>query len=143
MLAIASNNCGEKALMEKMPHMIKIHGGSMFGNWLNAAMASYKLDTIEEKLQEAIKRSKEIFSALNQIPGIKISPLDGGTNIYSMKFPQGLQGQKFGETINSYFIRIPRPNENGEAKISVNETLLYRKPKYIIDAVKDSLNKAK
>lgn len=135
--------CGDKSLIEKMPHMIKIHGGNMFGNWLNAAMASYKLDTLEERLREAIKRSKEIFSALNHIPGIKISPLDGGTNIYSMKFPQGLQGQKFGETINSYFIRIPGPNENGEAKISVNETLLYREPKYIIDAIKDSLNKAK
>jgi len=126
-----------------MPHMIKIHGGNMFGNWLNAAMASYKLDGIEGRLQEAIKRSKEIFTALNQVPGIKISPLDGGTNIYSMKFSAGIQGQKFGESLNGYLIRIPRPNENGEAKISVNETLLYREPKYIIDAIKDSINKAK
>jgi threonine aldolase len=135
--------CGERSLIEKMPHMIKIHGGNMFGNWLNAAMASYKLDGIEERLQEAIKRSKEIFSSLNQIPGITISPLDNGTNIYNMKFPSGIQGQKFGESLNGYFIRMPRPNENGEAKISVNETLLYREPKYIIDAIKDSLNKAK
>jgi hypothetical protein len=57
-----------RSLIEKMPHMIKIHGGNMFGNWLNAAMASYKLDGIEERLQEAIKRSKEIFTSLNQIP---------------------------------------------------------------------------
>jgi len=135
--------CGEKSLIEKMPHMIKIHGGNMFGNWLNAAMASYKLEGIEERLQEAIKRSKEIFASLNQIPGIKISPLDGGTNIYSMTFPNGIQGQKFGESLNGYFIRMPRPNENNEAKISVNETLLYREPKYIIDAIKDSINKAK
>ena len=135
--------CGEKSLIEKMPHMIKIHGGNMFGNWLNAAMASYKLDGIEERLQEAIKRSKEIFASLNQIPGVKVSPLDGGTNIYSMKLPAGILGQKFGETLNGYFIRMPRPNENNEAKISVNETLLYREPKYIIDSIKDSLNKAK
>ena len=135
--------CGDKSLIEKMPHLIKIHGGNMFGNWLNAAMASYNLDGIEERLKEAIKRSKEIFASLNQIPGIKISTLDNGTNIYTMKFPAGIQGQKFGETLNSYFIRMPRPNENGEAKISVNETLLYREPKYIIDAIKDSINKAK
>ena len=115
----------------------------MFGNWLNAAMALYKLDGIQDRLQEAIKRSKEIFTSLNQLPGIKIAPLDNGTNIYSLKFPAGIQGQKFGESLNAYFIRMPRPNENGEAKISVNETLLYRDPKYIIDAIKDSLNKAK
>ena len=35
------------------------------------------------------------------------------------------------------------PNENGEAKISVNETLLYREPKYIIDAIKESFTRAK
>jgi threonine aldolase len=134
--------CGEKNLIEKMPHMIKIHGGNMFGNWLNAAMASYKLDTIEQNLQEAIKRSKEIFAALAQV-GIKVSPLEGGTNIYSIKFPAGINNQKFGETLNSYFIRMPRPDANGDAKISVNETLLYREPKYIVDAFKDSLNKAK
>lgn len=135
--------CGDKTLIEKIPHMIKIHGGNMFGNWLNAAMASYKLDGIEERLQEAIKRSKEIFASLNQIAGMKITSLDGGTNIYSMKFPQGLQGQKFSESINRSYIRIPRPDANGDAKISVNETLLYREPKYIIDAIKDSLNNAK
>ena len=135
--------CGDKTFIEKMPHMIKIHGGNMFGNWLNAAMASYKLEGIGERLQEAIKRSKEIFSALNQIPGVKVSQLDGGTNIYNMKFPAGLQGPKFVETVNSYSIRIPRPDANGDSKISVNETLLYREPKYIIDALREAFNKAK
>jgi threonine aldolase len=134
--------CGERSLIEKMPHMIKIHGGNMFGNWLNAAMASYKLDTIEEKLQEAIKRSKEIFTAIGQL-GIKVSALDGGTNIYSIKYPTGINIQKFGETLNNLFVRIPRPNANGEGNVSVNETILYREPKYIIDAFKDAINKSK
>ena len=69
--------------------------------------------------------------------------MDGGTNIYNLKLPAGINIQKFGETLNGQFIRIPRPNENGEAKITVNETLLYREPKYIIDAIKDSINKGK
>jgi threonine aldolase len=134
--------CGDKILIDKMPHMIKVHGGNMFGNWLNAAMASYKLDSIEGNLQEAIKRSKEIFTALGQM-GIKVSALDGGTNIYNIKVPAGINIQKFGTTLNELFIRIPRPDANGDAKITVNETLLYREPKYIIDAFKDSSNKAK
>lgn len=134
--------CGERSIIEKMPHMIKTHGGNMFGNWLNAAMASYKLDTMEEKLKEAIRRSKEIFTALGQL-GIIVSPLDGGTNIYSVKYPAGINGQKFSETLNTFFIRFPRPNETGSAKLWVNETLLYREPKYIIDAIKEALNKAK
>ena len=134
--------CGDKAFIDKMPHLIKIHGGNMFGNWLNAAMASYRMDAIEDRLREAIKRSKEIFMALDK-SGIKVSALEGGTNIYSMNVPAGINTQKFGETLNNYFIRIPRPGANGEAKITINETLLYREPKYIIDAFKDALNKAK
>src|SRR5678815_121641 len=71
--------CGDSAVIEKMPHLIKIHGGNMFGNWLNAAMALHRLDGIEERLKEAIRRSKEIFASLNDM-GIKITELDGGTN---------------------------------------------------------------
>jgi threonine aldolase len=134
--------CGDNAVIEKMPHLIKIHGGNMFGNWLNAAMALHRLDGIEERLKEAIRRSKEIFSSWNDV-GIKITELDGGTNIYDMKFPAGIDLKKFGEQINKYFIRLPRPDANGEGKITVNETILYREPKYIIDAIKDSLSKAK
>jgi len=137
--------CGDKSVIEKMPHMIKIHGGNMFGNWLNAAMALHRLDGIEERLQEAIRRSKEIFAALNQLPALKITPLDGGTNIYLMKFSPGTDVQKLAIQLSEkYFIRIPRGNltANGEMKISVNETLLYREPKYIIDAFKNVLNKA-
>ncbi|HPG11255.1 MAG TPA: beta-eliminating lyase-related protein [Chitinophagaceae bacterium] len=42
--------CGDKEVIDKMPHLIKIHGGNMFGNWLNAAMALHRLDGIEERL---------------------------------------------------------------------------------------------
>lgn len=133
--------CGDKTIIDKMPHMIKIHGGAMFGNWLNAAMVSYKLEGLEEKLKEAIKRSKEIFASISQF-GVKVSALDGGTNIYNVKFSTEINGLKFAQTLNSYFIHMARPNANGETRIWVNETLLNREAKYIIDAFKDSIKKA-
>lgn len=135
--------CGDRSVIEKMPHLIKIHGGNMFGNWLNAAMASHRVDGCAERLQEAIKRSKEIFASLNEIQGMKISSLENGTNLYSIKFPAGIQNQKFREAVVERFVWMPGPNANGDATFSVNETLLYREPKYIIDAVKDAITKAK
>ena len=132
--------CGDKSLIEKMPHQIKIHGGNMFGNWLNAAMALHRLEGVEERLQQAIKRSKEIFSDLNKISGVEISALDNGTNIYRIKFPAGIEGRKFSTNLSTkYFIRMPGPGPNGEGRITVNETLLHREPRYIVDAFKDSL----
>ena len=136
--------CGDKAVIDKMPHLIKIHGGNMFGNWLNAAMALHRLEGIEERLQEAIKRSAEIFASLNKIPGVKIAALDNGTNIYNMSLAAGMDVKKLSDHLAAnYFIRIiPRREADGNIKITVNETLLYRDPKYIVDAFKDGIKKA-
>jgi threonine aldolase len=136
--------CGDKTVINKMPHLIKIHGGNMYGNWLNAAMAVHRLEGIEERLQQAIQRSTEIFASLNKINGIKINALDRGTNIYSMNLPQGVNMQKLADQLSSkYYIRIiPRADEKGNIKITVNETLLYRDTKYITDAFKEGLKMA-
>lgn len=136
--------CGDKTVISKMPHLIKIHGGNMYGNWLNAAMAVHRLEGIEERLQQAIQRSTEIFASLNKINGIKINALDGGTNIYSMNLPAGINMQKLADQLSSkYYIRIiPRADEKGNVKIAVNETLLYRDAKYITDAFKEGLKMA-
>ena len=65
--------------------------------------------------------------------------LEGGTNIYSMQVPPGINGRKFSEHLaTKYFIRMPGPGKNGDIKITVNETLMYRDAGYISDAIKDA-----
>jgi len=132
--------CGTKEIIEKMPHMIKIHGGNMFGNWLNAAMALHRLEGLEERLKKSISHANKIFASLQQIPGVKITALDGGTNIYKMQIPTGVSGQKIsGHLASKYFIRGLRPGSNGDIMIAVNETLLKRDVKYFQDAFKDAI----
>jgi threonine aldolase len=135
--------CGDKSVIDKMPHLIKIHGGNQFGNWLNAAMAVHRLEGVEERLQQAIVRFKELMNSLNQLPGFKISPLDNGTNIYTMQLPTGIVIKKFGETMaQKYFIRMAPPDDKGIWKITVNETLLYRDTAFIISAFKEAVKVA-
>lgn len=132
--------CGPAAVIDKMAHLIKIHGGSMYGNWTNAAMALYKLDGFETRLQNAIKMSAELFTALNKIPGISIKPLDGGTNIYSMELAKEIDGKKMQQVLNKEFnIRMPRPNDKNQTQLSVNETLLYQSTAYLVNAFKKSI----
>lgn len=132
--------CGDKTIIDKMPHLIKIHGGNQFGNWLNAAMAVHRLEGMEDRLQQAIARFKELMNSINQMPGFKISALDGGTNIYSMQMPAGIVVKKFGETMaQKYFIRMAPPDDKGIWKITVNETLLYRDTSFIVNAFKESV----
>lgn len=136
--------CGDRKVIDKMPHLVKIHGGNMYGNWLNAAMALHRLEGVEDRLQQAIKRSEEIFASLNKIKGVKINALDGGTNIYEMSLTPGIKVQKLAEHLSSsYFIRIiPRMDEKGNLKITINETLLYRDTNYIVNAFKDAIKTA-
>jgi threonine aldolase len=131
--------CGEKSVIDKMPHLIKVHGGSMYGNWTNAAMALNRLEGFEGRIMDAIERADKVFAALNKIPDILIKPLEGGTNIYSFKLGKGIDGKEFREKMNKDFnILIPRL-ENNEGLISVNETLLYKPEDYIIGAFRKAM----
>jgi threonine aldolase len=134
--------CGSKNVIDKMPHLIKIHGGNMFGNWLNASMALHRLDGLEERLLKAKQRSTEIFPML-ETQGIKISALDSGTNIYAATFPAGIDGAKLQEELRDRFIIIPKPDAEGKTKLTVNETLLYRESKFIADAFAAALKNAR
>lgn len=132
--------CGNKEVIDKMPHLIKIHGGSMYGNWANAAMALNRLNGIEDRLQAAIKRASELFAELNKLPEIKITALEGGTNIYNFELQKGIDSTKMQATLNKvYGVRMPRPNEQGHSQVMVNETILYQSAEYIINAFRKSI----
>jgi len=88
-----------------------------------------------------MKRSKEIFASLASLD-TKVSALDGGTNIYSAKFPAGVDGQKLIKELSDRFIRISRINNN-ETLLTVNETLLYREPNYIVNSFGEAIKRAR
>ena len=131
--------CGNKEVISKMPHLIKIHGGNMFGNWLCAAIALHRLEGMEERLQQSIIASKKIFSELNKIAGLKITELDGGTNIYKIQYPEKINIQKFGEQMGKLNILLSRPTQTGEGRLTVNETILYKSVDSIVNSFNDAL----
>ncbi|HYE54028.1 MAG TPA: aminotransferase class I/II-fold pyridoxal phosphate-dependent enzyme, partial [Chitinophagaceae bacterium] len=45
--------CGDRAVIDKMAHLIKIYGGSMYRNWQNAAMALHFVNGIDTRLNES------------------------------------------------------------------------------------------
>ncbi len=132
--------CGSKEVIDKMPRLMKVHGGSMYGNWTNAAMALHRLQGFEERLQKAIETWGKISGALNKISGIKIAPMPGGTNIYSLALSKAIDGTKMHAQLNKeYNIKMPRPDEQNHSFVSVNETLLYQPADYVIHAFKTSI----
>jgi threonine aldolase len=127
--------CGNAAVIDQMSHLIKIHGGSMYGNWTNAAMALHRMEGAEKRFADARKRGEELFSALNKTGKFSIQPLDNGTNIYRLTVAKNIDGKNLQTQLNQQFnIRIPRPDNNNEALISVNETILYQTLDYLINS---------
>jgi threonine aldolase len=132
--------CGDKAVIDKMPHLIKVHGGNMYGNWANAAMALHRLEGFETRMKNTVQKANELFEALNKIPGITIKALPGGTNIYSFALSPKIESTKLRDALNTnYNIRIGRMNDKNEGFLTVNETLLYQDNNYIINAFKKSI----
>ena len=132
--------CGDKAVIDKMPHLMKVHGGTMFSNWANAAMALHRLEGFETRMKNTVQKANELFDALNKIPGITIKALPNGTNIYSFALSPKIEITKLRDALNTnHNIRIGRMNEKNEGFLMVNETLLYQDNNYIINAFKKSL----
>ncbi|HQW70915.1 MAG TPA: hypothetical protein PKZ91_03800, partial [Saprospiraceae bacterium] len=78
--------------------------------------------------------SKELILGLNNINGLQMSMLDNGTNIHLLKLPKSIDGAKFQDKLLKEFnIKIGRPDEQNELKMTMNETLLYMDVKDIVD----------
>ena len=127
--------CGDKSIIDKMPHLMKVHGGSMFGNWTNAALALYRLDNIENRFKEVVRRTNELVTGLNKLSGCRLEALTGGTNIYNFQLASEIDGKKLQERLSKeYNIRIPALNERNTTHLTMNETILYQNADYVINA---------
>lgn len=132
--------CGPAALINQVPHLIKVHGGSMYGNWTNAAMALHRLEGFENRLGQSIQVFNAFKAGVEQINGVEITAYPDGTNICSLTLPAGTDGLAFQKKLRErHKIVLARPDAAGKVQLTVNETLLYRRTEELISAFKDGL----
>ncbi len=132
--------CGDANIIDQMTHLIKTHGGSMYGNWTNAAMALHRLEGVEERFKAAKERSEQLFKVLNADNNIRIEPLNNGTNIYRLTLAKHINGTAFQTKLNQqYNIRLARPDSNNQSLINVNETILYQSLDDLVHAFSKSM----
>lgn len=136
--------CGEKAVIDKMEHLIKIHGGTVYSNWSKAAMALYHLDGLEDRLKQTVTQVNDLFAKLNKLPGISITALKGGTNIFDLKLTAATDAKKFRQALyEKHKVLIRNANHEGIIKLQVNETLLKTDNQSLVAAFTDALAVAK
>lgn len=136
--------CGDKNVIDKMNHLIKVHGGSIFSNWANAAMACWHMDGFDARLKSSITKSKELVTLLNQLTEIKIAPIASGTNMYNFSFTPGNDITKIRTLLREkYNIVLGMPREDGFIKLTINETLLVQDNQKIVAAFKSAIKESK
>ncbi|WP_142682827.1 threonine aldolase family protein [Chitinophaga polysaccharea] len=129
-----------KTFDTKMPHLLKVHGGGIFTNWGNAAMALHHLQDIDKVLEESIRKSNALFKELNKIIGIKISPKERGTNIFDLYFDQQIDTIKTAKWLREEKgIIVGQPQSYGASRMTVNPTILRKDNAAITDAFSKAL----
>lgn len=136
--------CGPKNYIDKMEHLVKIHGGTVFSNWANSAMALHHLTNIDERFKHFADQSEQLFKMLNELPEMKISRLENGTNISTLKLVDSINPKKLSEVLwKKYNIALPVAKSDGTLKIMVNDSLLTQSNVQIVAAFKDALGLSK
>ena len=127
--------CGKKEVIGQMPHLIKMHGGSMYRNWTNAAMALHEVDGFMERLINARKRGEELINLLNSLPQIKITNWPNATNIYRMELT-GMDQKVFQKALSTQGITV------AQTVFSLNVSILHRDNNELFSAFKNAVKTA-
>lgn len=132
--------CGDRSVIGKMEHLVKVHGGAIFTNWANASMALHHVEGFEDRLKKAIEKSTALFASLNQFTEIKINPLKNGTNIFMLVLDGKIDSPKFSKVMREkHNIVVGQRRDDGTIRLMVNETLLLQDNNVILTAFRDSL----
>lgn len=133
--------CGEKKVIDQMHHLVKVHGGSIFNNWSNAAMALHHLQDIDMIMKKVIEKSEALIVALNKIKGIKISPVVNGTNICHLRFDKSVDVAKVKKWLRDQKgIILGQLNDDGVIAMALNPTLLRMDNEVLISAFREALS---
>jgi len=136
--------CGDKAVIDKMEHLIKIHGGTVYSNWSKAAMALYHLDGLEDRLKKTVAQATDLFEKLNKLPGISINQIKNGSNIFDFKLTATTDVKKFRQALyEKHKVIVRNANHDGIIKLQINETLLRTDNQSLVSAFTDALAVAK
>jgi threonine aldolase len=136
--------CGDSETIDQIPHLIKIYGGTELSTWNNTAVALHYLNGIEERWTKVIKASEYLISELNKIDGVNISGIQNGTNIFNLNLADEIKYDELRTVLNEeYNILLRHPTEEKTVKFVVNESIMTRDLKEIINAWKKGVENVK
>ncbi|MET0244421.1 MAG: aminotransferase class I/II-fold pyridoxal phosphate-dependent enzyme [Flavitalea sp.] len=132
--------CGDNDLIAKMPHLVKVFGGTMYQSWPQAAMALNTLNGFEARFKASIQKADKLFTELNKLPQIKINPHPNGSNLFTGTVTEKVSTRKLSETLRKYGVLFSGFMREGKLRIAVNESILKISNEDLLKAFAEGLS---
>ncbi len=134
---------GDAAVIDQMPHLIKVFGGNIYQNWPYAAVALDKIGNIESLLQKSRAKGDQLMALMNASGNMKISPVQNGSNVFNLQITSPVNYEKFAAYLKEKEqIQLRMPDSQGVIKFFVNETILRRSNEAILAVLKKAIGSA-
>ena len=130
--------CGSEDVIERVAHLRKLHGGNMYQNWPNAAVALHFLDGFTERFANARTKADTLFTTLERTGRFEITPIPNGSNIFRLHVT-GADPDRFRRALReTWNVGLKAPDENGLILVHVNETQLDLSNEALVEAFEDA-----
>ena len=135
---------GTSELTSELSHNRRMFGGGLFSSYLAAALALKGTEGFEARFAEAMERAGELFTAMDDLPGIAIERLEHGSNV----FPVSLEADVDTETLiaflrgRSVFVYADE-DDPSRVRLTVNTTILRRSADELLDAFREAVSRGR
>ena len=131
---------GTREFIDGLYHDRRMFGGSLPAAWMAAALVLQGLPGFEERFGAAMTRARHLFSALNHLDGLRISPLPDGSNIVPLRLDAGVRRVALTQRLVEHGIVLPMEGgTDTEIPLTINTTILRRNPDELLDAFAHAL----
>ncbi len=133
--------CGPAAIIERVALLRKMHGGDMYQNWPNAAVALHFLDGFEERFGRARTKADALFAMLEATGRFEVHPVPNGSNIFRFKIGDA-NADRFRQRLREKWGIGVGAQSDGFIRLYVNETQLGAPNEALTEAFEEAYRAA-
>jgi threonine aldolase len=134
---------GSQDFVAGLYHDRRMFGGGLPAAWMAAALVLQELPGFDARFGAAMAQARRLFSALNGLDGLDVSPLPDGSNIVPLRLGAHLPRTAFTESLRQRGIVLPGGNSaDGPIHLTVNTTILRRTTDELAAAFADALRES-
>ena len=131
---------GDSDRLADMYHDRRMFGGGLASSYLAAALALQGSVGFEERFNAALVEARRLFKGLDQLPGINVTELDNGSNIFRVAIDDSIEARLVGKLRERDVFIYPLEGADRVTTLTVNTTVLRWSNSELLGVFRDSLS---